>query len=116
MKDSPSSWQICDLFHENVVFMLGQGLDLWSEMFDSGTASDESVITLPPLGALQIADSVLKPLLPVLELFQLLLIALLLGAKLFQFGIGLIHKVDLLRWNEKRPLCRECVSGQQKSP
>lgn len=91
MKDGPGSRKIRHLLHEDVVFMLGQGLDLWPEMFDSGSAGDKSVIALPSLGTLQITDAVLKPLLPVLKLLQLFLITLLLGTKLLQFGIGLIH-------------------------
>ena len=97
MKDGSGGGKIRDLFHENVVFILGQGLDLRPEMFDSRATGDKPVIPLPPLSALQIADAVLKPLRPVLKLLQLFLITLLLVAKLFQFGIGLIHKVDLLQ-------------------
>ena len=95
MKDGPGGGQICDLFHEDIVFMLGQGLDLWPEMLDSRATGDKPVIALPPLGTLQIVDAVLKPLLPVLELLQLFPITLLLGAKLFQFGVGLIHNGHL---------------------
>ena len=110
MKDGPGGGKIRDLFHENVVFMLGQGLDLRPEMFDSSSTGDKPVIPLPPLSTLQVADAVLKPLLPVLKLLQLFLITLLLDAKLLQFGIGLIHngylqfseiKKDRSAWNGK---------------
>ena len=83
MKDRPGGGKIRDLFHEDVVFMLGQGLDRRPEMFDSSSTGDKPVIALPPFHALQIVDAVLKPLLPVLKLLQLFLITLLLGAKLF---------------------------------
>ena len=89
MKDGPGGGQICDLFHENVVFMLRLRLDLRPKMFDGGSAGDKPVIALPPFSAFQIVDAVLKPLLPVPELLQLFPITLLLGAKLFQLGIGL---------------------------
>ena len=110
MKDGPGGGEVCHLFHENIVFMLGQGLDLRSEMFDSGSAGDKLVIALPPLGSLHIANAVLKLLLPVLELLQLLLIALLLSVELFKIGVRLIHKGDLLV-NRKRPLCQKWQNG-----
>ena len=62
-------------------------------MFHSGPAGNEAVTSLASLGSFQIADAVLKLLLPVPELLQLLLALLLLLAELFDFGIWLVRKI-----------------------